>query len=304
MIKTKVAKKKIGIKKKITKKKSIKKISAVKTLVKKEKAVKAEPAAVKAPEIIDVKMYPNKSYAEEYQVTGFHYAFVSKDNQMCHWWVKCRDFLQDALRNQLTGRVDQIYSFRYDPKSDPAVDTETTRMMVKRVPKPAGAGQLEFDEMMAAGLNIIHHYENKYGLKPLSKIVRVNHADYPVLFVGPGIWSQGPVMISIYTFFIRLGYWKPKFKDESSLISAYEGIINAGKQTNDTRYLKTVYKNLDKAFENMDKHLFKQKGQSKILFHDSPMSNFHHHSGIVSLSQFNTPVAELNNEFRKIFSGK
>lgn len=306
------------IKKKVTKKKSVvKKTVAKKPLKKVEKkalpAKKApvieKPAISKAPDgPVKVQMYSNKHYAEEYQVTGFHYAFVSspKDgNRMCHWWVKCRDFLQDALRNQLTGRNDQIYGFAYRPKDDPPVDTETTRIMVKRIPKPASETlRKEFDEMMISGLKLINFYEKKYSFKPLSTITRVDHDDYPYLFVGPGVWSQGSVMISIYTFLIRLGYFKPAFTDEKSLMAAYDKIIGNGQQTNDTRYLRTVYKNLDPALVNIEKHLFVQKGKTKILFHDSNMSSFHHHSGIVSLSQFNTPESALNNEFKKIFSAK
>jgi hypothetical protein len=269
---------------------------------------KTTPKKEKQP--IVVKMYPNKSYSEEYQVTGMHYAFVSSPtngNAMCHWWIKCRDFLQDALRNQLTGRNDQIYSFAYKPGVDPDVDTARTRMMVKIVPQPQNDEQKkDFDEKMAAGLKIINHYEKKYDFKPLSKIVKVNHKDYPALFIGPGIWSQGSVMISMYTFFIRLGHWKLKFKTEVGLVKQYENIIgvSSDNQTNDTRYLKTTYKNFHPALENLKLHLFKQAGEKKVLFHDSAMSGFHHHSGIVSLSQGNTPEKPLNDKFRKIFSKK
>jgi hypothetical protein len=266
--------------------------------------------AVKKKKPIDVKMYSNKSYSEEYQITGLHYAFVSspdKGSAMCHWWIKCRDFLQDALRNQLTGRNDAIYSFAYKPGVDPDVDTARTRMLVKIIPQPQSDTKKEdFDEKMAAGLKIINYYEKKYDFKPLSKIVKVNHKDYPALFIGPGIWSQGSVMISMYTFFIRLGHWKPKFKTGAGLIKQYEKIIGVpeGQQTNDTRYLQTTYKNFNAALENLELHLFKQAGEEKVLFHDSPMSGFHHHSGIVSLSQGNTPVKPLNDKFRKIFSKK
>ena len=264
---------------------------------------------MKESKTIEVKPYPSKHYAEEYQVTGFHYAFMSKDNQMCHHWIKCRDFLQDALRNQLTGRPDQIYSFHYQPGKDPEVETVRTLMLVKRVPDPkSDAEKKDFDEMMKAGLKLINHYEDAHKFTPRSKAIKVKMgSQYPYLFTGPGIWSQGSVMIAIYTFLIRIGYFKPKFTNESSLMKEYEKIIGGSKQTNDTRYLKTVYKNLHLALEHRDKHLFKPKGWKKgdkVLFHDSQMGSFHHHSGIVSLSQFCTPVKELNDEFRKIFGGK
>lgn len=266
--------------------------------------------AAKADKTVKIKMYPSKNYAEEYQVTGFHYSFVSSPengSMMCHWWVKCRDFLQDALRNQLTGRNDAIYSFAYKPGVDPEVDTKRTRILLKKVPTPKSAESIkDFDEMMASALKLLNHYEKKYGLKPLSKVFKVDDPSLPVLFIGPGVWSKGSVMISIYTFLIRLGHWKIKFKTDAGLMKQYETIINIepNKQTNDTRYLKTVYKNIDPALENIDLHLFKQKGKKNILFQNSVMSSFHHHSGIVSLSQFNTPEPSLNNTFKKIFGKK
>lgn len=258
--------------------------------------------------MVDVKPYPSKHYAEEYQVTGFHYAFMSANNEMCHHWIKCRDFLQDALRNQLTGRSDIIYSFTWRPGQDPEIETARTLMLVKRIPDDKDAAkQKDFDGMMKSALKLINHYEDAHGFKPKSKIAKVNlPGQYPYLFTGPGIWSQGSVMIAVYTFLIRLGHFKLNFKDETSLMEEYERIIKGQKQTNDTRYLKTVYKNLHLALEHREKHLFKpvgwKKGQ-KVLFHDSNLNSFHHHSGIVSLSMFNTPVKELNDEFRKIFGG-
>lgn len=269
-------KKKAGIKKPITKKSGLKKAKRAATI--------AESKAIK------VQTYPNKGYSEEYQITGFHYAFLSTPedgSRMCHWWVKCRDFLQDALRNQLTGRNDQIYSFAYRPNEDPPVDTARTRMLVKRVPNPVSTEQIkEFAEMMASGLKLVNYYEKKYKLTPVSKLVAVEQADNPVLFVGPGIWSKGPVMIGLYTFLIRLGYWKHIFTEKEGpekvfqAIMAMEGI----EETNDVRYLRTIHPYIDKMLKHRDLHLFKPSGKKEIRFATTKMSSFHHHSGPVSLA--------------------
>jgi len=265
---------------------------------------KSTPATKK---VVEFTLYPVKSYAEEYQVTGFHYAFMSTDNKMCHHWIKCRDFLQDALRNQLTGRNDQIYSFAYRPGQDPKVDTKTTRMLVKRVPKPTtDSAQAQFDDMIKAALRLINYYDKVHKLTPRSKVIKAN-PDYAYLFQGPGVWSQGAVMIALYTFLIRLGFFKPDFKDEKGLMKEYDRIVKDPKAANDTKYLRTVRNNLHLALEHRGEHLFKKPGHKegdKVLFHDSDMGSFHHHSGIVSLSQFNTPVKDLNDQFRKIFAGK
>ena len=258
--------------------------------------------------VVEFEPYKKTRYCEEYQPTGFHYAFLSTDNKMCHHWIKCRDFLQDALRNQLTGRADAIYSFHYKPGRDPKVNTKRTMILVRKIPVPeTEIAKKDFKEMMKYALRLVNHYEKVHKFSPRSKIIiakeKGRNGDV-YLFRGPGVWSQGPIMIAIYTFLIRLGHFKPVFSNEKSLQMEYNRIINSQKQTNDTRYLKLIHKNLHLAIEHRNKHLFKRPGWKKgdkILFHDSNMSSFHHHSGIVSLSQFNTPVKELNDEFRKIF---
>jgi hypothetical protein len=297
-------------KKKVTKKPDKKLAPMRKKLIKEKTADSpSKPAAEKTSKVVEFTLYPSKSYSEEYQITGFHYAFMSSDNKMCHHWIKCRDFLQDALRNQLTGPKDQIYSFNYNPDADPKVETNKTLMLVKKSPTPPDTkGKKNFDEMMKSALQLVNHYEKAHNITPRSKIVKAKHAgtdQYVYLFQGPGVWSQGAIMIAIYTFLIRLGHFKPVFKDEASLMKAYEKIIADKSGSNDTKYLKTVYKNLHPALKNLDKHLFKKPGHkkgNKVLFHDSEMNSFHHHSGIVSLSQFNTPEKGLNDEFRKIFA--
>ena len=283
--------------------------SAGATIKKPESEPMSKPAS--GTEGVNFSLYPVISYSEEYQVTGFHYAFMSTDNKMCHHWIKCRDFLQDALRNQLTGRADQIYSFHYQPGKDPKVDTKVTRMLVKRIPAPANeAAATEFDGMMKSALTLVNYYEREHKLTPRSTLIKATHDgkdQYVYLFKGPGVWSQGAVMIAMYTFLIRLGHFNPMFKDEASLMKEYDRIMNKEKAVNDTKYLRIVHKNLHLALEHRDKHLFKGPGWKtgdKVLFHDSEMSSFHHHSGIVSLSQFNTPEKGLNDTFRKLFAQK
>jgi len=262
-------------------------------------------------EEVEFSSYPVKSYSEEYQVTGFHYAFMSANKEMCHHWVKCRDFLQDALRNQLTGRTDHIYNFSYAPGKDPKIETKKTLMLVKKTPCPADdKAKSEFSLQMGSALALVNHYEKAHKLTPRSKLIRAKQGgldESVYLFRGPGAWSQGAVMIAIYTFLIRLGYFKLVFKDEESLSAEYQRIMSGPDNSNDIRYLRIVHKNLHLALEHRAKHMFKPKGWkkgNKVLFHDSTIGNFHHCSGIVSLSKFNTPVEELNSEFRKIFSAK
>lgn len=252
----------------------------------------------------------HKNTSEEMQPTGFHYSFVSapaSGRAQCHTWIKCRDFLQDAVRNKLTGRNDSIYSFTYDPSKDPAIDLTRMRMLVKRLPAPRSAKEEnEFEEMMKAGLKLVNHFENYAKLKPKSFLMRVENDDAKnkqvYVFCGPGAWVKSPVMITLYTFLIRLGYFKLEFTDEKSLDEALEKLANGPNQSNDTRYLKVVKPHLYKVLDHLDLHSFKQG--KEIMYADTAINNFHHHSGVVSLCQFRTPNKELNEKFKEIVGKK
>lgn len=272
---------------------------------KKTAAKKAPAQKVSAIKEAEVNFRPHQSTAEEYQPTGFHYAMVSSPKEgrkQCHTWIKCRDFLQDALRNALTGRADQIYSFKYDPKVDPKVDFRRTRVVVKRIPHPDNdAKRQEFTEMMKSGLDLVNHFEDYAGWTPKSKLYRVKGDDkqYSFLFLGPGEWTQSAVGISMYTLLIRLGFFKISFKGEEDLKKKFEEIMSKH-SSNDIGYLRTTYKHFYKVLDNYDLVKFQQDGKKKILFEDDNINGFHHHSGIVSLCQFRTPNRELNEKFKKI----
>ena len=237
-----------------------------------------------------IKAYPNKSLSEEYQVTGMFFAFLSVKNEMCHTWIKCRDFLQDAIRNQLTGRADAIYGFEYNPKKDPKIDLKKTRLLIKGV---------KLDDTIKYSLQLVNHYENAAGFKPRSKIAKV---DDMYIFLGPGEWSQSSVLISLYTLLIRLGCRKIEFKDEKDLVKMYEALINEKNNVvNDIRYLKSIYKHIHTVLENQSDIMFKQK--DKILFGDAQIGSFHHNSGIVSLCTNRIADEKLKAKFEKILKG-
>ena len=235
-----------------------------------------------------IELYPTKSLAEEYQPTGMYFVFLSSKNEMCHTWIKCRDFLQDAVRNRLTGKDDSIYGFCHFSKRDPKIDLKKTRLLIKGV---------KLDEVIKYSLGLVNHYEKAAGLTPRSKVVKV---DGMHLFLGPGEWTQSSILISLYTLLIRLGCHKIEFKNEKELVKVYETLINDQKvnNINDIRYLRVVYKYINAVLENRDLLMFKQ--EDKILFADTTIGNFHPRSGIVSLCSHTIADEKLKNKFKKI----
>lgn len=252
----------------------------------------------------EVNFIPHSETAEEYQPTGFHYALVSNPKngrKQCHTWIKCRDFLQDAVRNYITGDTPRIYGFGYDKKQDAAIDLARTRVAVKRLPQPTtGAKKAEFREMMESGLNLIHHFEGYKEWKPTRLYkVKEDQGQEAYLFLGPGNWVKSPVGVALYTFLIRLGYFKITFEDSKDLMKTFETLAKSGK-SNDTRYLSVIYKHLYTVLDNYDKTLYKVPGSKKIRYADLPINEFHHRSGIVSLCQGSFCDGELKKDFAKI----
>ena len=65
--------------------------------------------------------------SEMNQTVPFQFAFVTKQNKMCHQWVNCRDYLQDAVRVALTGKPCEIYGFKYELEKDRILDIAAGR---------------------------------------------------------------------------------------------------------------------------------------------------------------------------------
>lgn len=257
---------------------------------------------------VTVKEFPNpRPLSEIYQVTGFHFAFASspkaKDGRVqCHEWAKCRDFLPDAARSTLTGKVCSIYGFAYDSKKNPVVDMSRTRLLVtfKGVDLDVNA----FEEKLASGLALVHHYEKMAGVT-LSRLYTVTgHKDKNVyMFFGPGLWMSSPFFISMYTFLIRLGDKRLEFKDNEELRAALKKLHDEkkGGGDNDANYIQYSWDKLDLIIENRQKLFPEKDGFHDIFFMDYHIDEFHNHTGVVALAKAETPDSKLNACVKEIF---
>ena len=237
---------------------------------------------------IDVEFWTKKQYLCEIgQVTGIHYAFVSPESdgsKQCHHWIKCRDFLHDALRSHHTGKVENIFGFSYEPKTNPPLDLEKMRMLFKRNTSASDSKTSENTRDMAkAGLALVCHMEKHGGIEPLSKLYRTSGDKDVYMFEGSPEWMESTFMISLYTFLIRLGAKKMVFKDKEDLDSQLENLKpSTSGCDNDINYLKIVRPFLHKIVEER-KNFKYVKEDGKRLLADKSVSVFHNYTGIVSL---------------------
>jgi len=246
-----------------------------------------------------IKYKDATNLTEIYQQTGLYFAFISapkNKNLQCHPLVKCRDFLQDAVRCTIPNSGVsgcKIYGFKYEHKVDPPVDLSKIRLIVTY--KNLKLNITDCSIKMMYALKLIHHYEDLMGIKVKTVQKQLNHKDFPNpiwTFTGNSIWVRSPVLVSLYTFLIRLGDKKLEFKDNKELHSKYEQLIknNIDKDNkikdNDIQYLQSIYPKLDMFIKNYKKILFTDNKFDTLFLNKSiSIYSFHDHSGILSLAK-------------------
>jgi hypothetical protein len=249
-----------------------------------------------------------RSLSEEYQQTGMQFAFVSapKDGyKACHEWVLCRDFLQDAVKAQLTGKNFNVYGFCFKPGTNPPVDLKKMRMLVTK--GTIGDNQLDdFEESMKCGLEMLHYYERLAGWT-LSRLKKVDATDsgkkVVYMFTSSAMWLKSPVFISLHTLLIRLGYFKISFSKKEEAEKAFLDFC-ANIDCKDKQYAAKIKDHIERIIKERNKLFPLEKGFHDIFFKELGTSNFHHYSGVVSLVDFRTADTALNERAKKILQKK
>ncbi len=233
-------------------------------------------------EFVNIEPWTKKeSFAEIGQSVGVKYAFLSPDNKQCHGWIKCRDFLHDALRNFISGGKDGVYGFAYDPSINPPLDLEHMRILVKI--EDSKTTPEDKMSILTSGLRIINFLEEQSGISPLTKIINTDQEGV-YLFESHGDWMSSTFMISLYTFIIRLGAKKIEFNDKTEFDSKISSMCDTDKTSSDhdITYLKKVWPYMYKILQKRESLKYIQ-GDKKPLLSDKNISLFHNYTGIVAL---------------------
>lgn len=247
---------------------------------------------------------------EIYQSTGMMFAFVSSPLNglhQCHEWVKCRDFLPDAARSQITNKKCVIYGFSFDPTKNPIVDLNKMRMLVTKCPLK-DVDISKFKQKIRSSLKLLNHFESIAGVIK-SKVTKVEPAGQDTyqsifLFTGSVMWMRSPFLISMYTFLIRLGDKEFQFTNNAELKTELKKLSDrhsSGKlYDNDASYLSNSWNKLDLIIKNRSK-LFPTKNRvHDFYWKDYTISQFHAYTGLDSLAKAITPDEKLNTMIRTL----
>lgn len=243
--------------------------------------------------------------SEIYQSFDMKFAFAgTKEDELyqCHSWVKCRDFLHDAVRTMLTGKKSQIYGFNFAKDNNPAISMNNIQFLVSN--KQINSA-LEMKKILNVSLKLINHFEKVAGqkLSTLKKVKpdKISGYTHVWLITGPKFWLSAPHLVSLYTFLLRLGSKNIKFKDSKSLKESLRVLAKQDNKENDIRYLKDTWNKLEIIVQNHE-YLAKlnKEGFSELYFSDTPIGSFHNNSGIVSACKAATWSIEFNKRVLKL----
>jgi hypothetical protein len=250
-----------------------------------------------------------KSLSEIYQQTGMLFAFISspgKGSKVCHEWVKCRDFLHDAMRSQITNTSCAIYGFTFNPTTNPIIDLKKTRMLISKdgLKEEGVAG---FKKKMQSGLVLVNHFE-RYAKVSLSKLEEVDpegsNKKLVYMFTGPQMWMTSPFLISMYTFLIRLGDKEFEFETVVELQERFKDLHEKYKTgnllDNDANYIGKSWDKLHLFIKNRTKLFPKKNGVHDIFHGKYNINSFHNGGGIWSLSSAITPDNALNERVKEL----
>lgn len=263
------------------------------------------------PKLTKVQWFKNpQSLAEIYQQTGTVFAFASLqegDLIQCHEWVKCRDFLPDAIRSQMTGKQCSIYGFTFDPKNNPNIGLDKIKMLVSN-------GGLEklgipaFKEKIKSGLKLLNHFEDIADV-PKTKVVKVDESgqekyEAVFLFSGPPMWLSSPFLVSMYTFLIRLGDKELEFTDNTELEKGLKSLVDKQEEgklnDNDACYLKNSWNKMKLIVENRSELFPEKNNVHDVYWKEYSISEFHNVSGLNSLTRCCTMDSNLNTTMKKL----
>ena len=250
-----------------------------------------------------------KSLSEIYQQTGMCFAFVtspSEGRRVCHEWVKCRDFLHDAVRVQLTKKPCVVFGFTFNTGVNPPIDLKKMRMLVTKHDMNAN-GIDSFRHKMANALELVNHFEKvaKVSLTKLEEVDASGSGKPAVfLFTGSSMWMSSPFLVSMYTFLIRLGDKELVFKTAKDLKEKFKNLNDRSKagelNDNDASYLGVSWDKMHDIITKRDTLFQKKDGFHDVYFKEFDINSFHNSAGLYNLSRATTMDVELNKKMKEI----
>lgn len=226
----------------------------------------------------------NRSISQVYS-KGLEYALVNNALQQCHDFIFCKDFIQDAVQGYLHNRKAQIFGFWYDPKTQPPLSLDKLRMVV------VNSSDKTIGQKIPNVIDLLSQVCKEMKLKPTKAFEVANppksYKSGAYLLVGSGMWLNAPVLVSMYSLLMRIGFVHTKGNKWQTTIENV--IANKLKpyQSSDSSQIASAYKGIKNILKNgYRKHFFIDS--KKNYPENVDVGTMHGNSGIVAFSQGST----------------
>lgn len=225
---------------------------------------------------------PKQYYSEIHQDKQISFSFVNRKADVLTEMfspILCRDFLNDVLISEYTKKKCNIYNFSYNPEKQ-QIDRDKLRLLLYVNKKDY--------KNIENNISIIRAIEKENKLT-LTKLYKVEEDIY--LLEANKYWLKSTFLLSFYTLMIRVMSYK--FDNIEYFVEEMKEI-----NTNEGRYIKDIYPNLNKFLDSFKKVF---KGKPHVVGYDMEAENmyfYHDYNGITSL------LGKSLDNFKKVADNK
>lgn len=230
--------------------------------------------------------------------SNFGFAFVSDKLEQASKFVTCRDYLHDAIRTFINGKVRldcDCHGYAND-KNCPDLSVKNMLLLIQ-IHENLGSN---FSRKKAAtAIKVLNDIEEFAGI-PLTEVEEVTVDSFKfreetkihhIMLKGSNIYMQNPHMLSMVTLIMRFcSYSSYGWYKRPANLSKWVESKAASK--NDARLLVQCYKTLP-ILMKFRKEVFKGVSLDE-LFPENIKFSFHSKGGVTSLCTANTPNKKVN----------
>ena len=246
----------------------------------------------KKPKKVSIKWVKSPKYGGLSQSfsTGLEFCLVSDKNHQCSPFMFCKDYIQDAMHGVVNSMDRSIYGFSYKTTQKHHPSIQKAKFVV------ANSSDSSMRDKVPCCLDFIHQIEEVLGIDEKTEILEaLEVTDKTPAWLkkyfkcsiwsveGSARWLISPVMISLYTLLIRVGFAHEIGKTFKETINDIMSGETKPYTNCDTTRLKGAIKGINIILKRGDKKVFFKTMKANYP-RGLSMNDIHNTGGIVSFA--------------------
>jgi len=214
--------------------------------------------------------------------SGLEFTFASENDEQCGPFAFCKDYLQDAIYGLVNNKEASIYGYSYSPEDKQQPSIKKIKILL------TNSSDVLLKNKIPGCIDFLNQIEDKLKIK---KSVFKECIDPPDKYKSCGVWEvvgskrwlRSPVMISLYTLLIRVGFSHKKGNYDDTISKITNNKMRTYQPVDKSRLISAM-PGINRIFEEGDRNIFKSPIKSN--FPDSVGVGIVHGTlGIVGFSQ-------------------